>query len=273
MPLSEEELARYARHLVLKDIGGPGQEKLKHARVLVVGAGGLGAPLLMYLAAAGVGTLGIVEDGRITLSNLQRQVMYKTAACGQPKGEQAKHFLQELNPHVEIKLHTERLVPENALSILEDYHLVADGTDTYATRFLVSDACYFAKKPLVWAAVGPFEGHLSTFRPFAQDPHDPEGHPYPSYRCLVDKPPHDALPCSEGGILGAVTGVMGSLQALEVIKALTGAGDSLVGRLLIYDALAPRVRILRLPWDQDNPLSGTHPRIPPPGHPEYPDYS
>ena len=267
MSLSKEELERYARHLVLKEVGGPGQKKLKKARVLVVGAGGLGAPLLMYLTAAGVGTLGIVDDGYVSLSNLQRQVIYTTASCKKPKTDCAKKFLQNLNPHVHINLYNMRLTPQNALSIIQNYDLVADGTDTYASRFLISDACFFARKPLVWAAVGPFEGHLSTFRPFQKNP---QNRPYPSYRCLVDKPPKKTPLCSEVGVLGALTGVVGSLQALEVIKEIVQAGQSLVGRLLIYDALTAQTRCLKLPWDKKNPLNGLKPSIPPPGHPNYP---
>ncbi len=252
-PLSRAQIERYARHLVLKEIGGPGQQKLLAAKVLVIGAGGLGAPVLLYLAAAGVGRLGIVDDDRVALSNLQRQIIHGAGQIGQPKTASARAAIARLNPETAVALHPVRLTAANAAQIIAGYDLVADGSDNFATRLLVSDACYFARRPLVWAAVGRFEGQVSTFRPFETGE---GGEPLASYRCLMPKAPPQEAPCAQTGILGALTGVVGSLQALEVIKEITGAGQSLAGRLLIYDALAPAFRIVRLRWDPDNPLTG-----------------
>jgi adenylyltransferase/sulfurtransferase len=258
--LSKDEIERYKRHLVLKEIGGEGQQRLKSARVLVVGAGGLGSPLLLYLAAAGVGTIGIIDDDRVSLDNLHRQIVHDTKALRKAKTRSAAVTIERLNPHVETRLYTTRLVADNAIDILRGYDVVADGSDNFATRYLVNDACYFAKRPLVFAAVGPFDGHLTTFRAFDKD-HN--GTPRPSYRCLFPEPPPEGTvaPCSEAGILGPVAGVMGSLQALEVVKELLGIGESLVGRLLLYDALQARFSTVSYAWDQDNPLNGLHPRF------------
>ena len=260
MSLTGQQIERYARHLVLKEIGGPGQQKLGTAKVLVVGAGGLGSPCLMYLAAAGVGTLGIIDDDAVALSNLQRQIIHDTASVGQPKVASAAHTLARINPDITVVTHPDRLTAANALEIIGAYDLIADGCDNFPTRLLVNDACYFARKPLVSAAVGQFDGQLATFRAFETAP---DGAPYPSYRCLVpDAPPTGAVAtCEEAGVLGALTGVMGSLQALEVIKEITGAGTGLAGKLLIYDALAAAFRLIRLPWDPKNPLNGEAPTI------------
>jgi len=258
--LTEEEIARYRRHLVLKEIGGEGQQRLKASRVLVVGAGGLGSPLLLYLAAAGVGQIGIIDDDRVSLDNLQRQIVHETGSVGHSKTKSAAARIERLNPHVETKLYTTRLVAQNALDILRGYDIVADGSDNFATRYLVNDACYFAKIPLVMAAVGPFDGQLTTFRAFETDEH---GTPRPNYRCLFpEPPPPGTVPaCSEAGILGAVAGVVGCLQAVEVVKELLGIGEGLVGRLLLYDALQARFSTVTYAWDPENPLNGTDPRF------------
>jgi len=258
--LTQEEIQRYKRQLVLKEIGGEGQQKLKAARVLVVGAGGLGSPLILYLAAAGIGQIGIIDSDRVSLDNLHRQVVHDTKSVGKAKTRSAAGAIERLNPHVETRLYTTRLVPENAEGIVGGYDIVADGSDNFATRYLVNDACYFAKRPLVFAAVGPFDGHLTTFRAFETDG---AGNPRPSYRCLFPEPPPDGTvpPCSEAGILGAVAGVIGCLAAVEVVKELLGLGESLVGRLLLYDALQARFSTVAYAWDPDNPLSGRAPRF------------
>jgi molybdopterin/thiamine biosynthesis adenylyltransferase len=263
--LSEDEIARYRRHLVLKEIGGEGQQRLKQARVLVVGAGGLGSPLILYLAAAGVGGIGVIDDDRVSLDNLQRQVVHDTERVGRAKTKSVAAAVERLNPHVETTLYTTRLVAENALDILRGYDIVADGSDNFATRYLLNDACYFAQRPLVAAAVGPFDGQLTTFRAFERDGH---GNPRPNYRCLFPEPPPEGTvqPCSEVGILGAVAGVIGCLQAVEVVKELLSLGESLVGRLLLYDALQARFSTLTYGWDPQNPLNGETPRFSGLGH-------
>jgi len=260
MALSSDEIERYARHLVLHEVGGPGQNKLKNAKVLVVGAGGLGAPLLYYLAAAGIGTIGIIDHDSVSLSNLQRQIIHTTARVGMSKTASARETMQGLNPHVHVVEHSHRITPDNALEIISSYDVVADGCDNFPTRFLVSDACYFAKKTLVTADVGQFDGQISTFKPHESSP---DGKPWPSYRCLMgDLPPRGLFPaCEEAGILGALPGILGSMQAMEVIKEVLGIGDSLAGRLLMYDALASRFYETRLAWNPDNPLNGNNPVI------------
>jgi molybdopterin-synthase adenylyltransferase len=258
--LNADELERYARHLVLHEVGGPGQAALKRARVLVIGAGGLGAPALLYLAAAGVGTLGIIDDDVVSLSNLQRQVIHATEDVGRPKVDSANAAVARLNPHVAVEPHGMRLTATNALDLVSRYDLVVDGCDNFTTRYLVSDACYFARKPLVTAAVGIFDGTLTTIRAHetARD-----GTPNPTYRCLFpEPPPPGTVPaCAEAGILGALTGVIGSMMALEAIREIVGFGDGLVGRLIMLDARAMRVESLSYVWDPDNPLSGSHPTI------------
>lgn len=258
--LTSEEIARYQRHIVLHEVGGQGQQKLKAASVLVVGAGGLGSPMIMYLAAAGVGRIGIVDDDVVSLSNLQRQVAHDTPAVGELKVDSAADTVKRLNPHVVVDRHACRITADNAMDLISEYDLVADGSDNFATRYLVSDACYFAQRPLVFAALGPFDGYLTTFKPHLKDA---EGKPFPTYRCLFPEapPPETVFNCSEVGVLGAVAGVMGTLQAVEVLKEITGAGDSLAGRLLIYDALGTRFQSIKVPWDPNNALSGNNPTI------------
>jgi molybdopterin/thiamine biosynthesis adenylyltransferase len=260
MPLNADEIERYARHLVLHEVGGPGQNKIKDAKVLVVGAGGLGAPLLYYLAAAGVGTIGVVDHDTVSISNLQRQIVHTTARVGVAKTSSARETLQGLNPHVHVAEHNQRITASNALDIITSYDIVADGCDNFPTRYLVSDACYFARKTLVSAAVGQFDGQISTFKPHLTSP---DGTPWPSYRCLMGPLPQRGLfpACEEAGILGALPGVLGAMQAMEVIKEILGIGESLVGRLLMYDALATRFYETRLTWNPDNPLTGRNPTI------------
>jgi adenylyltransferase/sulfurtransferase len=258
--LNSDELERYARHIVLHEVGGPGQAALKEARVLVVGAGGLGAPALMYLAAAGVGSLGVVDDDEVSLSNLQRQVIHGTPDIGRPKVESAAATIRRLNPHVTINSHAARLNAGNALEILGGYDVVADGSDNFNTRYLVSDACYFAQKPLVTAAVGTFDGTLTTIRAHERAA---DGKPNPTYRCrFPEPPPAGTVPaCAEAGILGALVGVLGSMMALEVMREIVGFGEGLVGRMLMVDARAMRFATLDYAWDPENPLSGEHASI------------
>lgn len=256
MAFDTDEIERYARHLVLAEIGGPGQAKLKAARVLVVGAGGLGAPLIQYLAAAGIGTIGIADDDTVSLSNLQRQVIHGTPDLGRPKIESAADAVRRLNPHVAVEGHALRLDAENAADLIARYDVVADGSDNFATRYGVSDACYHARRPLVTAALGRFDGTLTTIRAHETGS---DGRPNPTYRCLFPSPPPPGTvpPCAEAGVLGALAGVMGSLMAMEVIRAVTGFGEPLVGRLLMVDARSMRFETLHYGWDSDNPLSGT----------------
>ncbi|MGE0765611.1 MAG: ThiF family adenylyltransferase [Hyphomicrobiaceae bacterium] len=258
--LTSEEIERYKRHLVLRDVGGQGQQKLRAARVLCVGAGGLGSPLVMYLAAAGVGTIGIVDDDHVSLSNLQRQIAHDTAHVGAPKVASARDMILRLNPHVSVEVHETRIDASNALELIGAYDIVADGSDNFATRYLVSDACYLARRTLAFAAVGPFDGHITTLKPHERKP---DGTPWPSYRCLFPEapPPGTVANCAEVGVLGAVVGVIGTLQATEVLKELLGIGDTLAGRLLIYDALSVRFQEVRYNWDRSNPLSGDTPNI------------
>ncbi|HSR80027.1 MAG TPA: molybdopterin-synthase adenylyltransferase MoeB [Hyphomicrobiaceae bacterium] len=255
MALTPEEIERYKRHLVLREVGGQGQQKIKAAKVLVVGAGGLGSPLLMYLAAAGVGTIGIVDDDRVSLDNLQRQIVHDTLHIGTAKVESAKAALARLNPHVKVETHDGRIDAGNALGMIGGYDIVADGSDNFATRYLVSDACYLAKRTLVFAAVGPFDGYVTTFKPHETGP---DGQPYPSYRCLFPEPPPPGTVanCAEVGVLGAAVGVIGTLQATEVLKEILGVGEGLAGRLLLYDARSARFNEIKIAWDPANPLSG-----------------
>src|SRR6266581_1561863 len=242
MELSEEQFQRYARHLILDEVGEEGQEKLLQSRVLVVGAGGLGSPMLLYLAAAGVGTIGITDPDRVDLTNLQRQIVHATERVGALKVDSARAALAEVNPGIRVEAHPVRIGQDD---------LVADGSDNFATRYLLTDLCFRLQKPLVAAALSPFEGQISTFRPYL-------GAGHPCYRCLFrEPPPPDSVPrCEEAGILGAVAGVMGTLQAVEVLKELLGLGDSLDGTLLIYDALRAQFHRIRIAKDPDCPTCG-----------------
>lgn len=243
-PLSSDELQRYARHIVLPEIGGAGQQKLKRARVLVVGAGGLGAPILQYLAAAGIGTLGIVDDDRVSLSNLQRQVIHDTDAVDRLKTESAANSIARLNPHVRVIRHDLRLSADNARDVMTGYDVIADGSDNFDTRYMVADFSAELHKPLVTGAVGRFDGSLTVLKPF-ETASGSEANP--SYRDLFPAPPPPGLvpSCAEAGILGALTGIIGSLQAMEVIKLVTGIGEPLIGRLLLYDALGGRFQTIQ----------------------------
>jgi molybdopterin-synthase adenylyltransferase len=260
MVLTPGEIERYKRHLVLREVGGQGQQAIKAARVLVIGAGGLGSPVLMYLAAAGVGTIGVIDDDRVSLDNLQRQIVHDTPRVGLPKVESAKQAIASLNPHVRVEAFDMRIDAGNALDIVSRYDMVADGSDNFATRYLVSDACYLARKTLIFAAVGPFDGYLTTLKPHEQGP---DGKPYPSYRCIFpEAPPAGTVAnCAEVGVLGAAVGVMGTLQATEVLKEIAGFGESLAGRLLLYDARSTRFTEIKVAWDPANPLSGEAPSI------------
>ncbi len=254
MDFSDAQIDRYARHLVLPEIGEDGQAKLLGARVLVIGAGGLGSPLLLYLAAAGVGTLGIVDDDVVDLSNLQRQVVHDTSAIGRPKTASAKARLAEVNPEVRVVEHGVRLSAETALDLVRGYDLVADGSDNFATRFLVNDACYLAGKTLVSAAIMRFDGQLSTFKAHARDG---QGDSHPCYRCVFGAQPADPKEsCADVGVLGALAGTLGALQATEVIKEVVGIGESLSGSLLLYDALGANFRKIKLKADPACPLCG-----------------
>jgi adenylyltransferase/sulfurtransferase len=252
---SPEELERYARHLVLKEIGGPGQQKLKQSGALVIGAGGLGAPVIQYLAAVGVGRLGIVDNDVVALSNLQRQVIHGTDDVGSRKVDSAAKAVSRLNPHVMVETYPDRLDASNAASLISDYDVVVDGSDNFATRYCLSDACFWAKKPLVTAAVGVFDGSLTTLKPYDIGA---DGVPNPTYRCLFpEPPPSGAVPaCAEAGVLGALTGAMGTLMSIEAIRCLLGFGDGLVGKLLLFDAIGMRFETLEYGWDQTNPLNG-----------------
>ena len=258
--LNADELERYARHIVLREVGGPGQAALKEAAVLVIGAGGLGAPALMYLAAAGVGALGVVDDDVVSLSNLQRQIIHTTPDVGRRKVDSAADQIHALNPHVRLAAHATRLNAGNAMALIGGYDLVLDGSDNFETRYLVADACFLAAKPLITAALGVFDGSLTTIRAHERDA---DGRPNPTYRCLFpEPPPPGTVPaCAEAGVLGALAGVIGSMAALEVIREIVGFGEGLVGRLVMVDARAMRFETLRYAWDPANPLSGERPTI------------
>ena len=244
MKLTENQLQRYARHIVLPEVGGIGQTKLLQARVLVVGAGGLGAPLLLYLAAAGVGTLGVVDDDAVDLSNLQRQVIHATDRIGMPKVDSAAEAVAAVNPEVRLVAHPARLGSDNAAQLIAGYDVIADGSDNFETRFTLNDACHEAGKTLVAAALLRFEGQLATFKSGL-------GEGLPCYRCLYSSPPPPGMipSCAEGGVLGALAGTMGSLQATEILKEVMGIGESLAGHLLIYDALTTTIRKMALKRD------------------------
>ncbi len=242
MDFTDDELDRYARHIVLREIGGRGQALLKAANVAVVGAGGLGSPCLLYLAAAGVGRLSIIDDDDVALSNLQRQILFTTADTGRAKTAAAAQHLTALNPHTAMNPQPVRLTAANAGALLAGHHIIADGCDSFATRLAVSDAATALQIPLVSGAVGPFDGQVATFKGHAPG--------LPCYRCLVGNAADQAAQsCAESGVLGALTGIIGAMMALEVIREITGFGESLAGRLLLYDGLAARMRNVRLPRD------------------------
>ena len=256
MDFTDEQIERYARHIVLKEVGGAGQQRLLRSRVLVIGAGGLGCPIALYLAAAGVGTIGVVDDDVVALSNLQRQIAHATACVGTAKTASAAAAIAAINPDVRVVEHGVRLKADNALELIGAYDLVADGSDNFATRFLVNDACYFAGKTLVTAAIAQFDGQLATFKAYQAGDH-------PCYRCLFrEAPPGDFdESCARDGILGALAGVMGSLQAVEVLKELLGIGQSLSGSLTIYDGLGGRFHRVAVRRDPECPLCGANPTI------------
>lgn len=256
--LSKEELARYNRHLLLPGFGMEAQEKLKAAKVLVIGSGGLGSPVLLYLAAAGVGTIGIVDFDVVDDSNLQRQVLFGVDAVGRPKVEAARKRLQALNPYIDIRMYHTQLTSVNALDLIGEYDVVADGTDNFPTRYLVNDACVLLDKPNVYASIFQFEGQVSVFHH-----RDANGTHGPNYRDLYPAPPPPGLVpgCAEGGVLGVLPGIIGSLQALEVIKVITGVGETLSGRFFIFDALSFESRTFNIKRNPDNPLNGRNPTI------------
>jgi adenylyltransferase/sulfurtransferase len=254
--MDDDQLERYARHIILREIGGAGQQALLRARVLVIGGGGLGSPLIYYLAAAGVGTIGVVDDDVVGLSNLQRQILHRTADIDTPKVDSAARAVAALNPDVRLVAHRERLTADNARALIGDYDIVADGSDNFDTRFLLNDVCYTLGKTLVSGAILRFDGQLSTFKAHLGDPH-------PCYRCLFPAPPPpEMIPnCAEGGVLGALAGTIGTLQATEVVKEILGLGRSLSGRLLMHDALDMTFREITVPKDPDCPLCGAHPVV------------
>jgi adenylyltransferase/sulfurtransferase len=251
--LTRDEVLRYSRHLTLPEVGVEGQLRLKAARVLCVGAGGLGSPAAMYLAAAGVGTLGLVDADDVDVSNLQRQIIHGTSDVGRPKIASASHRLREINPHVEIEPHAGRLDEHNALDLVSAYDVIVDGTDNFPTRYLVNDACVLARRPNAYGSISRFEGQASVFAAAGG----------PCYRCLHPEPPPAGLipSCAEGGVLGVLPGIIGTIQATETVKLILGIGEPLVGRFLIYDALRMRFRVISLPRDPDCPVCGTHPTI------------
>ena len=252
-PLTREEVERYSRHLIIPDVGVDGQRRLKAARVLCIGAGGLGSPVLLYLAAAGVGTIGIVDDDIVDASNLQRQIIHGTSAIGRSKAQSARASMLEVNPLVNVVLHETRLDSSNALGILADYDVIIDGTDNFATRYLVNDACALLGKPYVWGSILRFDGQVSVFW---------AGHG-PCYRCLYpEAPPPGTVPgCAEGGVLGVLCGSIGAIQATEAIKLITGVGESLLGRVLLYDARAMEHRTIRVAPDPACAMCGDHPTV------------
>ena len=256
MSLSDDQLDRYARHIVLREVGGMGQQKLLNSKVLVVGAGGLGSPLVLYLAAAGVGTIGVVDDDQVDLSNLQRQIAHGVADIGTDKVLSIQNAVAAINPDIQIVPHAKRLTAENVEDLFAGYDLIADGSDNFETRFLINDACFILKKTLVSAAMLQFEGQLSTYKAYLGD-HNP------CYRCIFPAPPPPdvARTCGEAGVLGALAGTMGSLQAVEVLKELLDMGESMSGKLLIYDALYTEFRKVKVKPDPACPLCSSAPSI------------
>ena len=254
MAFTDDQLERYSRHIILKEVGVKGQKKLLNAKVLIIGAGGLGAPAAMYLAAAGVGTIGIADADEVDLSNLQRQIIHATEDVGKPKVQSAKETMNRMNPDVKVNTYRTFVSSENIMELIADYDFIIDGTDNFPAKFLINDACVMAKKPFSHAGIIRFQGQLMTYVPG-------QG---PCYRCVFrDPPPKDAVPtCKQAGVIGAMGGVIGSLQAMEAIKYIIGKGDLLTGSLLTYDALKMEFRKIRLPSHTENcPVCGTHPTI------------
>jgi molybdopterin-synthase adenylyltransferase len=260
MDFTEDQVHRYARHILLQEVGGEGQKKLLQSKVLVIGAGGLGSPLLMYLAAAGVGTIGLVDDDVVDLSNLQRQIIHGTDDVGRPKVDSAAATVKDINPDVTLVPHKMRLDVSNAMDLISQYDLVADGSDNFSTRFLINDTCFLAKKTLVSGAILRFDGQVATFKPHA---HGPGEEPGPCYRCIFREPPPEGqVPsCAQAGVLGALCGLIGSMQASEVLKELMGIGESLSGSLLICDGLGSTFRKIKVKRDPGCPLCGDQPSI------------
>ena len=257
MDLTREELQRYSRHLILPDVALDGQKRIKAARVLLIGAGGLGSPAALYLAAAGVGTLGLVDFDVVDVTNLQRQVLHGTSAVGQSKLESARDRIADLNPNVEVETHETRLTSANALEIMREYDVIVDGTDNFATRYLTNDACVLLGKPNVYGSIFRFEGQASVFWPAAYD------NTAPCYRCLYPEPPPPGMvpSCAEGGVLGVLCASIGSIQVNEAIKLIAGIGDPLVGRLMVYDALEMTYRTVKVRKDPECPVCGKNPEI------------
>jgi molybdopterin-synthase adenylyltransferase len=254
MELTESEIQRYSRHIILQDVGGKGQLKLKRAKVLLIGAGGLGSPAGLYLAAAGIGTIGLVDGDVVDLSNLQRQIMHSTATLGKPKVESGKQTLSAINPEITVNAHYQLVDADNIIPLISQYDIVLDGSDNFTTRFLVNDACFFAKKTLISASMFRFEGQLTAIKPH-------QG--YPCYRCLYPEPPPAGLVpnCQEAGVLGVLAGTMGILQASEAIKEILGIGETIADKLVIYDALDMKFRKVSRPKDPACPLCGPNPKI------------
>ncbi|MBI2915406.1 MAG: molybdopterin-synthase adenylyltransferase MoeB [Elusimicrobia bacterium] len=253
MPLTNEQIQRYSRHLIMPEVGVDGQEKLLQAKILLIGAGGLGSPLGLYLSAAGVGTLGIVDFDVVDFSNLQRQIIHRTEDVGRLKVDSAKERISGINPETTVNAYPTKLSSDNILDILKMYDLVIDGTDNFPTRYLVNDACVFAKKPLIYGSIFRFDGQVSVFK-------TPEG---PCYRCLYPEPPPPGMvpSCAEGGVLGILPGIIGVMQATEAIKIILGKGESLVGRLLLFNAMEMRFREVKIKRDPDCPVCGDHPTV------------
>jgi len=258
MNFTDEQLERYSRQILLPEVGGKGQKKISAAKVFLIGAGGLGSPAALYLAAAGVGTLGIIDDDTVDLSNLQRQILHNTHTLGHQKVASAQATLTKMNPDIQVIPYAEKLTSENILTLFNAYDIILDGSDNFATRFLVNDAAYFQKKTLISGSIFRFEGQLTTIKP-----HDTTGVPKPCYRCLYPEPPPAGLvpSCQEAGVLGVLAGTIGVMQASEALKEILGIGTTLAGRLLIYDALDMSFRNVRIPKDPDCPLCGPNPKI------------
>jgi molybdopterin/thiamine biosynthesis adenylyltransferase/rhodanese-related sulfurtransferase len=254
MQLDNEEIRRYSRHLILPEVGLAGQKKICSTSVVCIGAGGLGSPIAMYLAAAGIGKIGIVDFDTVDFSNLQRQIIHGTKDVGRPKAESARDTIQRINPHVEVVLHNTRISSDNALEILSQYDIVVDGTDNFPTRYLTNDACVLLKKPNVYGSIFRFEGQASVFAPHLNGP---------CYRCLYPEPPPPGMvpSCAEGGVLGVLPGIVGTIQATEILKLALGKGSSLIGRLLLFNALEMKFREVRLRRDPQCPLCGENPTI------------